>query len=129
MKPDQEILEKLAKKRHHKMRGVLRSFEWVNQSIAKVMLTKGQGSEKKFFQFTAFGQNAEAISKFKVGYRMKVWFSIKCNQHKETWYTNLIIESFEHWAVAEDKVKKAQRIKELEESQVRMEFTQKSTKF
>ena len=129
MKPDQETLDKLAKKRQYKLRGILRSFDWVNQSIAKVMLTKGQGAEKKSFVFTAFGQNAEAISKLKVGYRMKVWFSIKCNQHKETWYTNLIIESFEHWAVAEDKVKKAMRIKELEESQVRMEFTQKSTKF
>lgn len=129
MKPDQETLEKLAKKRQYKLRGILRSFDWVNQSIARVMLTKGQGSEKKYFQFTAFGQNAEAISKLKIGYRMKVWFSIRFTKHKDNGFTNLIIESFEHWAVAEDKVKKAERIKQLEESQVRMEFTQKSTKF
>lgn len=129
MNPDKETLDKLAKKRQYKLRGVLRSFERVNQSIAKVILTKGQGAEKKFYVFTAFGQNAEAISKFKTGYRMKVWFSIKCSQHKETWFTNMVIESFDYWAVAEDKVKKAERIKQLEESQVRMEFTKKSNSF
>lgn len=129
MTPDKEALDKLAKKRQYKLRGVLRSFERVNQSIAKVILTKGQGAEKKFYVFTAFGQNAEAISKFKTGYRMKVWFSIKCNQHKETWFTNLVIESFDHWAVAEDKVKKAERIKQLEESQRTIDFGFKSKNF
>jgi hypothetical protein len=129
VKPDQETLEKLAKKRQYKLRGVLRSFDRVNNSIAKIILTKGKGTEKKFYVFTSFGQNTEAISRLKMGYRMKVWFSVRCNQHKENWYTNLIIESFEHWSVAEDKVKKATRIKELEESQVRMEFNQKSKHF
>lgn len=128
-KPDQETLDKLAKKRQYKLRGVLYSFSLVNNSIGQVIIAKGTGSNKKFFAFTSFGSNSYAIEKLKTGYRMKVWFTIKSQEYSGKWYTNLVIESFEHWEVNEDKVKKMKRIKEIEESQVRIDFKHKTNQF
>lgn len=129
MKPDQEALEKMAKKRQYKLRGILRSFSWVNTSIANILITKGQGEKRKNYSFSAFGSNAQALSALKLGYRVKVWFTIKCSEHNQKWYTNLIIESFEHWEVNEDKIKKQKRIQDAEERQTKIEFKEKSTQF
>lgn len=126
---DKGALEKITKKRQYKLRGILKSFKWVNTGIASVVITKGQGERRKYFAFGAFGSNAQSISLLKSGFRIKVWFNIKCNEYNEKWYTNLIVESFEYWEVNEDKIKKQKRIQELEERQTKIDFKVKSNQF
>ncbi len=125
MTPDKETLDRLAKKRQYKLRGIISSFEWVNpvnKSIANLIVSKGSGSNKKFFAFTVFRPNALVLEQLKVGYRIKIWFSIRSTKHSDRWYTNLLIDSFEHWIVNEDKLKKEARIKELSEKQKQIDW-------
>lgn len=103
-------LDKLAKKRQYKMRGVLEQIQWVNDSIAKVFVSKGTGSKKKMFIFTVLRAKGIEINALQPKYRMKIWFTIKCQPYKESWFTNLILESFEYWSVNDDKIKKVAAI-------------------
>lgn len=119
---DKEALDRLAKKRQYKLRGVIASIEFPNKSIAHVLVSKGSGQLKKYFIFSAFGANAYAFAELKKGFRIKIWFTIKAVQYKDKWYTNLVIESFEHWVVNEDKIKKQAKIEEAMKKQQQFDW-------
>lgn len=122
MIPDKETLDKLAKKRQYKLRGVFLSLERVNGSIATVLITKGQGIKKETYCFTAFGAEALALEQLKKGYRIKIWFVLKSKEYNKKWYNSFVVKSFEHWIVNEDKLKKQARIDELLNKQKQIEW-------
>lgn len=128
MKPDQQTLEKLAKKRQFKLRGVVASVQicGANSTYVNILISKGQGEKKKLFYFSAYGKVAMELSKISKGFRIKMWFTIKTNEHNGKYYTNLNIESFEHWVINEEKLKKQQRIQELLEQQKQIDFKSKN---
>jgi hypothetical protein len=100
-KPD---LSLIAKKRQYKLRGVFLSFESITHYLGKVYISKGTGAKKKIFVFTVSGKLVADFMALKPKYRIKVWFNIKCREYKSKWFTEMIIESFEHWIVNEKKV-------------------------
>ena len=93
------------------------------------MVTKGQGANKKQYYFSAYGKTALELSRLSKGFRIKIWFTITTNEHNGKYYTNLKIESFEHWIPNEDKLKKEQRKMQMEQDQVKIEFTHKTNNF
>lgn len=99
-------LDKIAKKRQYKLRGIFIKYEAINSYFGKVFISKGTGTKKKIFVFTAKGQLTNQFINLLPKYRIKVWFTILCKEYKSNWFTELHIESFEHWAVNEDKIKK-----------------------
>jgi len=99
-------LEKLAKKRQYKLRGVFLRLEWVNNSIARIFVSKGQGKDKKIFIFTVLNPLSHKFAALKPNYRVKLWFTIKCNEFNSKWFTELIVQDFEHWQVNADKIQK-----------------------
>ena len=99
-------LDKIAKKRQYKLRGIFLKYEAINSYFGKVFITKGTGTKKKIFVFTAKGNLTNQFINLLPKYRIKVWFTILCKEYKSNWFTELNIESFEHWAVNEDKIKK-----------------------
>jgi len=109
-------IKAINKKRQYKIRGVFLSFESINHYLGKVFISKGVGSKKKIFVFTVSGKLVADFMSLKPKYRIKVWFTIKCREYKGNWFTEMIIESFEHWIVNEDKVNaKAKQLKLEEE--------------
>ncbi len=98
-------LDKLAKKRQYKIRGVFLSYESITHYLGKVYVSKGEGSKKKVFVFTVMGKLVADFMALPPKYRVKIWFTINCKEFKSKWFTELVIESFEHWAVNEDKLK------------------------
>lgn len=99
-------LDKIAKKRQYKLRGIFIKYEAINSYFGKVFISKGTGTKKKIFVFTAKGNLTNQFINLLPKYRIKVWFTILCKEYKSNWFTELNIESFEHWAVNEDKIKK-----------------------
>jgi hypothetical protein len=99
-------LDKIAKKRQYKLRGIFLKYEAINSYFGKVFISKGTGTKKKIFVFTAKGHLTNQFINLLPKYRIKVWFNISCREYKSNWFTELNIESFEHWAVNEDKIKK-----------------------
>lgn len=111
-------LEKLAKKKLYKLTGVVVSFNWVNNSIGTLMVSKGSGSKKQLYKFTVMYQEAKVISELKKNYRIRIWFKIKTNQYGEKFFTELIIKYHEYWQVNELKKKReAQAQARIEEDQ------------
>lgn len=111
-------LEKLAKKRLYKLTGVVVSFNWVNNSIGNLMVSKGSGSKKQLYKFTVMYQEAKVISELKKNYRIRIWFKIKTNQYGEKFFTELVIKYHEYWQVNELKKKReAQAQARIEEDQ------------
>lgn len=125
-------LDKIAKKRQYKLRGVFLSFESINTYLGKVFISKGTGTKKKIYVFTVGGKLVQEFKNLKPKYRIKVWFTIKCREYKGNWFTELMIESFEHWAINEDKLKNQARQLQLtndklyEKSIYNSEFTNMS---
>lgn len=97
-------LAKIAKKRQYKIRGVFLSFESVNNYIGKVYISKGTGKDKKIFVFTTTGTLTRDFMSLPPKYRVKLYFTIKCKQYNDKWFTELVIQSYEHWAINEDKI-------------------------
>ena len=111
-------LDKIAKKRQYKLRGIFIKYEAINSYFGKVFISKGIGTKKKIFVFTAKGHLTNQFINLLPKYRIKVWFTILCKEYKSNWFTELHIESFEHWAVNEDKIKKeAQQLDLLQDYQ------------
>jgi hypothetical protein len=111
-------LDKIAKKRQYKLRGIFIKYEAINSYFGKVFISKGTGTKKKIFVFTAKGHLTNQFINLLPKYRIKVWFTILCKEYKSNWFTELHIESFEHWAVNEDKIKKeAQQLDLLQDYQ------------
>lgn len=111
-------IDKIAKKRQYKVRGKVLSFTLLPNNVGKLLIYKGVGKNKKHFMFTTFGENTKKLSKISEQYRIKIWFSIKCSNYNEKWFTELLLESFEYWKVNEDKIKKEQnQLKIIEENQ------------
>ena len=129
MIPDKETLEKLAKRRCYKYRGVISSFERITPSIGKVLVSKGFGKNKKIQEFTVFGAKALEVEQLKKGFRIKVWFSLKCTEHLNKYYTNLVIEFFEFWELNAHKIKKEAYIESLKEKQQQIPFGSGSDSF
>jgi len=48
-------LDKIAKKRQYKLRGIFIKYEAINSYFGKVFISKGTGTKKKIFVFTAKG--------------------------------------------------------------------------
>lgn len=99
-------LDKIAKKRQYKLRGIFLKYEAINSYFGKVFISKGTGTKRKIFVFTVKGHLTNQFNKLLPKYRIKVWFTIICKEYNSKWFTELHIESFEHWAVNEDKLKK-----------------------
>lgn len=97
-------VDKLAKKRQYKLRGVFLSYESITHYLGKVYVSKGSGATKKTFVFIVSGKLVADFMALPPKYRVKVWFTISCKQFKSNWFTELKIESFEHWAVNEAKI-------------------------
>lgn len=97
-------LSLIAKKRQYKLRGIFLKYEGVTNYLGKVYISKGTGANKKIFVFTVSGKVVASFMALKPKYRIKVWFTIKCREYKDKWFTELVIDSFEHWIVNEDKV-------------------------
>ena len=113
-------LDKINKKRQYKLRGIFLKYESANTYFGKVYISKGSGTKKKIFVFNVNGKLIHEFEKLIPKYRIKVWFTIECKEYKSNWYTYLKIESFEHWAVNEDKLKKeAQQLDLLQDHQYR----------
>jgi hypothetical protein len=111
-------LDKIAKKRQYKLRGIFIKYEAINSYFGKVFISKGTGTKKKIFVFTAKGHLTNQFINLLPKYRIKVWFTILCKEYKSNWFTELNIESFEHWSVNEDKIKKeAQQLDLLQDYQ------------
>lgn len=111
-------LTKLAKKRQYKLRGVFLSLECITDYIGKVFISKGTGTKKKIYVFTVLGKVMSEFRNLSPKYRVKVWFTIKCKEYKGNWFTELIIESYEHWKVNEDKLlAQAKQLKLIQENQ------------
>jgi hypothetical protein len=121
---DAETLDKIAKKRWYKLRGVISAIELHGKgnSITNVLISKGSGKAKKLYYFTSYGVKALELAKLSKGFRIKVWFSIVTNEHNGKYYPNLKIESFEHWIVNEEKIKKQQKIEELAKKQAEINW-------
>ncbi len=99
-------LDKIAKKRQYKLRGVFLSFESINTHLGKVFISKGTGTKKKIYVLVVSGKLISDFMALEPKYRIKIWFTIKCKEHKGNWFTDLIVEDFEHWQVNEDKLRK-----------------------
>lgn len=111
-------LEKLAKKRLYKLTGIVVSFNWINNSIGNLMVSKGSGPKKQLFKFTVMLPEAKVISELKKNYRIRIWFKIKTNQYGEKFYTELIIKYHEYWQVNELKKKREAQVQaRVEENQ------------
>jgi hypothetical protein len=108
-------IKAINKKRQYKIRGVFLSFESINHYLGKVFISKGTGKNKKIYVFTVSGKLVADFMSLKPKYRIKVWFTIKCREYKGNWFTEMIIESFEHWVVNEDKVNALAKQLKLEE--------------
>ncbi len=122
MIPDKETLDKLAKKRQYKFRGIFVSFSWIKTNVGSALITKGAGAKKETYCFTAFGAEALALEQLKKGYRIKIWFILRSRQHGEKWYSGFIVKSFEHWIVNEEKLKKQAWIEEQKNKQKEIPF-------
>lgn len=106
------------KKRQYKLRGIFLSYESINIYLGKAFISKGVGAKKKIFVFTVHGKLAADFLNLKPKYRIKVWFNIKCREYNNKWFTEMIISSFEHWIVNEEKtLAKAKQLKLEEENQ------------
>ncbi len=106
-------LDKIAKRQQYKLRGVIMNYQSISTTVGKLLVSKGAGKSKKVFIFTVLGQNIPEIIKLKSGYRIKIWFTIKCNEYKGNWYPELVLQSFEYWPVNDDKIKKEAAMKKM----------------
>ena len=108
-------LEKLAKKRLYKLTGVVESFNWVNNFIGNLIVSKGAGKNKQLFKFTVMQSDDNGISKLVKNYRIRVWFKIKTTQYGDKLYTELFVKYHEYWQVNELKKKKEAYLKQKQD--------------